>query len=242
MALTKALGGSGGGGGITQLTGDVTAGPGSGSQAATLAEGAVDIAHLSATGTPDGTTFLRGDNTWSAPSGGGGGALVFLGAVTASAAAAADFTSLINSTYDDYELVFEGVTVGTNNAEVFIQLSANNGSAWITSGYQSGRAIYGLSTNFSNYVRNATQAGLSLAGAAWSSTLVSAGVSRLFRANTSERKSCITDALLGAGDSNTYRVACGAEYTSATTFNAIRIIASAGTITGTFRLYGRAKV
>jgi hypothetical protein len=73
MALTKSLGG-GGGGGITQLTGDVTAGPGSGSQAATLAAGAVDIAHHSATGTADATTFLRGDNTWATPASGGGGA------------------------------------------------------------------------------------------------------------------------------------------------------------------------
>lgn len=68
MALTKALGGSGGSG-ITQLTGDVTAGPGSGSQAATIANGAVDIAHLSATGTAGATTYLRGDNTWSTPPG-----------------------------------------------------------------------------------------------------------------------------------------------------------------------------
>jgi hypothetical protein len=71
MALTKTLGG--GGSGITELTGDVTAGPGSGSQAATIATGAVDIAHLSATGTPSATTFLRGDNTWSTPSGSGTG-------------------------------------------------------------------------------------------------------------------------------------------------------------------------
>ncbi len=60
-----------GGSGITQLTGDVTAGPGSGSQAATIAAGAVDIAMLSATGTPSGSTYLRGDNTWSTPAGGG---------------------------------------------------------------------------------------------------------------------------------------------------------------------------
>jgi hypothetical protein len=47
-------------------TGDVT-----GSGALTIAAGAVDIAMLSATGTASATTFLRGDNTWSAPSGGG---------------------------------------------------------------------------------------------------------------------------------------------------------------------------
>ena len=62
-----AISGSGGGG-ITALTGDVTA-SGSGSVAATIANGAVDIPMLSATGTPSATTFLRGDNTWATPSG-----------------------------------------------------------------------------------------------------------------------------------------------------------------------------
>ena len=46
-------------------TGDVT-----GSTALTIAAGAVDIAMLSASGTADATTFLRGDNTWATPAGG----------------------------------------------------------------------------------------------------------------------------------------------------------------------------
>ena len=49
-------------------TGDVT-----GSTTLTIANDAVDIAKLSATGTPDATSFLRGDNTWSVPAGGAGG-------------------------------------------------------------------------------------------------------------------------------------------------------------------------
>ena len=57
---------------ITDLTGDVTA-SGTGSVIASIANGAVDIAMLSATGSPSGTTFLRGDNTWATPAGGGGG-------------------------------------------------------------------------------------------------------------------------------------------------------------------------
>ena len=59
---------SGTGGGITALTGDVTA-SGTGSVAATIANSAVDIPMLSATGTPSATTFLRGDNVWATPSG-----------------------------------------------------------------------------------------------------------------------------------------------------------------------------
>jgi len=47
-------------------TGDVT-----GATALTIATGAVDVAMMSATGTPDGTTFYRGDNTWNVPAGGG---------------------------------------------------------------------------------------------------------------------------------------------------------------------------
>ena len=46
-------------------TGDVT-----GATALTIAADAVDIAMLSATGTADSTTFLRGDNAWAAPAGG----------------------------------------------------------------------------------------------------------------------------------------------------------------------------
>ncbi len=52
------------------LTGDVT-GSGTGSFATTISSGAVDIAMLSATGTPSASTFLRGDNTWATPAGGG---------------------------------------------------------------------------------------------------------------------------------------------------------------------------
>lgn len=52
------------------LTGDVT-GTGTGTFGTTIAAGAVDIAMLSATGTPSGTTYLRGDNTWATVSGSG---------------------------------------------------------------------------------------------------------------------------------------------------------------------------
>jgi hypothetical protein len=40
---------------------------------AKIASATIDLSNLSATGTKDNTTFLRGDNTWAVPSGGGGG-------------------------------------------------------------------------------------------------------------------------------------------------------------------------
>ena len=45
---------------------------------AKLADDAVGIAELSATGAPSATTFLRGDNTWATPSGGGSDATIDL--------------------------------------------------------------------------------------------------------------------------------------------------------------------
>ena len=90
----------GAGGGITALTGDVTA-SGSGSVAATIASGAVDIAMLSATGTADGTTFLRGDNTWATPA--GSGDMVLAGTQTVTGA----------KTFDDSTLILAGSTSGT---------------------------------------------------------------------------------------------------------------------------------
>jgi hypothetical protein len=52
------------------LSGDVT-GSGTTSITTTIATGAVDIAMLSATGTPSASTYLRGDNTWATVSGSG---------------------------------------------------------------------------------------------------------------------------------------------------------------------------
>jgi hypothetical protein len=51
------------------LSGDVT-GSGTTGIVTTIANGAVDIAMLSATGTPSASTYLRGDNTWATVSGG----------------------------------------------------------------------------------------------------------------------------------------------------------------------------
>jgi hypothetical protein len=91
---------------------------------AKMADSAVGVAELSATGTPSGTTFLRGDNTWATPAGGGSGishvvddATPQLGgnldvnAHNVGAATPADLTKLHAVTADATELnILDGVT------------------------------------------------------------------------------------------------------------------------------------
>jgi len=64
LATTEILIGDGTGFTAAALSGDVTM---ANTGAVTIATDAVDIAMLSATGTADATTFLRGDNSWAAP-------------------------------------------------------------------------------------------------------------------------------------------------------------------------------
>lgn len=52
---------------IPNLSGDVT----SSGNTTTISAGAIDLAMLSATGTPSSSTYLRGDNTWATIAGGG---------------------------------------------------------------------------------------------------------------------------------------------------------------------------
>lgn len=143
---------------ISQLTGDVTAGPGSGSQAASIANNAVVTAKIaddavtyakiqnvaaskllgrSASGSGNAEELTLGTNlsltgtTLNAAAGGGGG-LVYLATRTASASAYLEFLSLITSTYDNYLFQISAL-IGAGNGALALQVSTDNGATWKTS-------------------------------------------------------------------------------------------------------------
>lgn len=93
------------------LTGNVT-GSGTGSFATTIAAGVVTVAMLSATGTPSGSTFLRGDGTWSAPA--GSGDMVLASAQTVTGAKTFNDTTLLMRNVAN---TFNGSFVNTNTAD-----------------------------------------------------------------------------------------------------------------------------
>ena len=97
-----------------------------------LADDAVGVAELSATGTASSSTFLRGDNAWAEA---GGGAWELLSSQTASTTASLTQTGL-STTYENYAFVLCDLVPTTSGADCWIRLGDS-------SGIDSGASDYG---------------------------------------------------------------------------------------------------
>jgi len=92
--------------------GDIDFSESAGAVTAAIKTAAVDIAHISASGTPSATTYYRGDNTWGTPSGGGGGTLTTKGDL------------------ESYTTTQTRLAVGTDDYVLTADSSAAAGVAW----------------------------------------------------------------------------------------------------------------
>ena len=88
-----------------------------------LPDGSIAKADLSATGTADATTFLRGDNTWAAA---GGGAWNLIGTQVASNSASLTQTGL-DSTYDSYAIAISDLLPATDSAITYMRFGDSSG-------------------------------------------------------------------------------------------------------------------
>ena len=79
---------------------------------AAMADDAIGIAELSATGTASSSTFLRGDNAWAAPA----NPITLISETDISDAATYNFTAFDSSKNDSYEWVFHNVVPATDAA------------------------------------------------------------------------------------------------------------------------------
>jgi len=116
---------------------------------ADIQDGTIGIADLSATGTKDSTTFLRGDNTFQAVS----SDYVKLGTVNITSVSSISIDGYFSSTYKNYEFYIQDyrpVSAGYLRLRVNVSGSAQTGGAYKGSSHYSGLSSGGASFNSVN--------------------------------------------------------------------------------------------
>jgi len=114
---------------------------------AKLADSSVSLAKLTATGTKDATTFLRGDNTFAEA----GGGLVFLGETSASNVASVNLNGYFTSDYDVYKIFMDGLYQPTYSAGDVVRMRvATTGSYTVDTGNNYYFASYTWTSSASN--------------------------------------------------------------------------------------------
>ena len=89
---------------------------------AKITDATIALADLSATGTKDATTFLRGDNTFAAVS----SDYVLLATTTASSSASVSFDGYFSSTYNNYQVILYDVFPSSSSGYLRIRLRKSN--------------------------------------------------------------------------------------------------------------------
>jgi len=209
---------------------------------ADIQDGTVGLADLSASGTKSSSTFLRGDNTFAEA---GGGSLNLISAQTASSASTLTFTSShITSTYKVYQLHCIDVVQSSDGGNLGFEVSPNNGSSYVQSGYLNIRFISNQ-TNGANSILSSAGTGdtnVKICGAGEgigaNGNESAQSIITLFNPLGAKAKLFKSDGvqLNSSGQLNMQRHLYGLDQSA--TYNNIKIVPNSGTFSGTFILYG----
>ena len=210
-------------------TGNTTFTPYSVITAGTTATGAFQ--NVSGVGTLG--QVLTSNGSGAVPSWQSGGGLVYIAKQTASSSSTISFTSAITSTYNTYLIIWSNLTPSTT-ADLHMLVSTNNGSSYISSGYQSG--LYFLEFNSATFTNDNSTTYVWLTANSPSGQYASGQLWLTNLLNGTPFQCWGEGNFRAAG--NCYRAMTVANCT-ATNVNAIQFSMSSGNITtGTFTLYG----
>lgn len=174
-----------------------------------------------------------------------GGSLVLLKSLTAASSAALDVTSVISATYDDYLIEILSLVPATDNTDLQLVCSTDNGATWDT-GNNYARALRLDTPGFNTVLgANSGLANVTLCPNVDTTTTQGAVNLRIGVYNPQSASQYKVFGLHGAyhnNDGNYYAITGHGIYLSATAVNALRFVMSSGNIaSGTIRIYGLAK-
>jgi hypothetical protein len=172
------------------------------------------------------------------------GALKYLGTFTGSGVAQIDLTSAISSTYDDYQIVLEGLLPATNGADLWLRVSTDNGSTFDSGSNYAYANVKAASSGVScdNNGGAGTTKNLVASGAGNSSNYGASGVAYYHNANgTGGQQKFVGNVSYfdSSGKAAGYQIA--GVWTGTGPGNALRFLASSGNVSGTVKIYGIAK-
>ena len=209
---------------------------------ADIQDGTVGLADLSASGTKSSSTFLRGDNTFASVSVNNG--LELLATTTISSDASISFdSSLITDTYKTYKAVVENLQSANDSVYIYWQISSNNGSSYITSGYS--RMIFYLdqtgSTGTAHGDENKPGFYLNGSGALGNTSRegLNSEITFFGLRSTATNKSTFHTTVFNPTDGNVMIDFGSFQYSSGTAMNNIKMLSSSGNLaSGTVKFYG----
>lgn len=235
------------GSGITTLTQDVSAGPGSGSQAATVV--GINAVPLCSGFSPTNLQFLQfttggTPNPCYSATTVGASAFVLVEEHTASTSAALNFTTCISSTYDDYQIRVINLLIGTSAQRFLWQMSTNGGSTYDTGNNYQWATTFAVAGGAGGVEGSGADSGIQFSSGQSDSSATFGGTSGTYNLHNPLSATAFKpiDGISmqkDSRDSTGSKRDLGAVYASATAVNAFRFISSSGTITsGTVRCYG----
>jgi trimeric autotransporter adhesin len=181
-----------------------------------------------------GITVTPGANTISiSATGAGSTGLTLIQTQSAASVATLPFTTGISTTYNNYLMLIDSVNCPTASSDsLYIQISTNGGSTWISTNYIAGSSTpIGLSTGVGNLSTNTVNL-----GAAVQLTNVTSGTGFLITTGTN----CTYDP--GTSSTNGVNNPNGVYTVAGTVVNAFRVIVDGTKVfSGTFSLYGYSK-